>query len=223
MCPCHQDDGSFATALLAVAAIVFAAGILRGHWSTMKTGSRILGVVATALVACLALVFGSWGNRSEVCRLLPQSDAATTAPAIDPPAAGAAAVPESRPGVAASDEVLPFKVMAYYFHRTLRCHTCLTIEELSKQAVENGYAGELAGGFVEWRSINIEEGSNAHFVEDFDLTAPSLVLVRLEDGRQTNWKKLEAVWQHVADPGVFDQYDRSELEAFLYGDAVGQQ
>lgn len=88
--------------------------------------------------------------------------------------------------------------------------------------VENGYAGELAGGFVEWRSINIEEGSNAHFVEDFDLTAPSLVLVRLEDGRQTNWKKLEAVWQHVADPGVLDQYVRSELEAFLYGDAVGQ-
>lgn len=224
MCPCHQDDGSFTIALLATAAIVMAVSVLRGHWPTMKTGSRILSVVAVAFVACLGLAFGSRGSRNGVCPVPPPTDAASTALVIDPPVASApAAAPSSRPAPTASAEKQHPKIIAYYFHRTLRCHTCLTIEELSKQAIETGFSAELAGGLVEWRPINIEEKGNEHFEKDYDLAAQSLVLVRLENGRRTNWKNLSAVWELVGDPIAFEKYVRTELRTFLYGDTAGQQ
>ena len=224
MCPCNQNDGSFATALLVTAAIVVAISVLRGHWPTMKTSSRILGVIAIALVACLALAFGSRGSRNGVCSVPPPPNTALTVPAIDPPAASApAAVPDSRPAATTPAEKLPYKVIAYYFHRTIRCHTCLTIEELSKQAIENGYTAELAGGLVEWRPTNIEEKGNEHFEKDYDLAAQSLVLVRRENGRQTRWKNLAAVWELVGDPVAFEKYVRTELKTFMYGDAAVKQ
>ena len=224
MCPCNQNDGNFAIALLAAAAIVMAVSVLRGHWPTMKTGSRILSVVAIALVACLGLAFGSRGSRNGVCPVPPPPNTALTAPAMDPPAASApAAMPVSRPVATALAEEQSQKVIAYYFHRTIRCHTCLTIEELSKQAIEGGFAAELAGELVEWRPVNIEEKSNEHFEKDYDLAAQSLVLVRLENGRQANWKNLSAVWDLVGDSIGFEKYVRTELRTFLYGDIAGQQ
>jgi len=223
MCPCSQNDGNFMIALLGTAAIVLAMNVLRGHWVTMRTGSKVLSVVAIGSIACVGLAFGLRGSRNEAYSLPSRpDDAASIALAADPPATSRPeAVPVSRPAATTPADQQSDKVIAYYFHRTLRCHTCLTIEELARQAIETGYAPEMTDGLMEWHSVNIEEKGNEHFEKDFDLTAQSLVLVRLENGKQTNWKNLSDVWEYVGDPVAFDKYVRTELELFLYGDAAG--
>lgn len=60
-------------------------------------------------------------------------------------------------------------VTVYYFHRTLRCPTCLRIEELARDAVQNGFSNEIAAGAVKWQVINIEKPDNAHFENEFNL------------------------------------------------------
>jgi hypothetical protein len=107
------------------------------------------------------------------------------------------------------------QVIAYYFHRTLRCATCLAIEKQSKEAVENHFKGELLEGRLQWQAVNIELPANTHFEKDFQLQAQALVLVKMKQGKVASWKNLPKVWDLVDDPGKFDEYVRTELAAFL--------
>ena len=109
------------------------------------------------------------------------------------------------------------KVIAYYFHRTLRCHTCLAIEDLSKQTIENLFGEQLAEGRIEWRPVNIEQKGNEHFEDDYKLTTQSLVLVKLEDGKQGDWKNLTKVWDLIDNHEAFVKYVQEELSKYLQG------
>ncbi|UCF32542.1 MAG: hypothetical protein JSV78_09415 [Phycisphaerales bacterium] len=107
------------------------------------------------------------------------------------------------------------KFVAYYFHRTLRCPTCLAIEEQARNAVETGYLEELEAGKLEWHPVNIEEPGNEHFESDFELSTSSLVLVEMKGDEIVRWKNLEDVWELVHDGPAFQKYVWTELTTFL--------
>jgi hypothetical protein len=52
----------------------------------------------------------------------------------------------------------------------------------------------------------MEAPGNEHFVHEFGLTASSLVLVREEGGRVTEWRNLGEVWNLVGDEARFAAY-----------------
>jgi len=122
------------------------------------------------------------------------------------------------PAAAVPAEGTRHRHIAYYFHRTLRCPTCLAIERQAREAVESFYGGELASGTLEWHAINIEEPQYAHFEQDFELTSQSLVLVEMNGERFTRWKLLPKVWELVDDPYAFQDYVAREVSLFLTGD-----
>ena len=109
------------------------------------------------------------------------------------------------------------RVIAYYFHATMRCPTCLSIENGARAALESAFAAELASGAMEWRSANMEEPANEHFVTDFGLTASSLVLVGETAGGITRWSNLERVWDLVGDEALFEAYVVESARDFLAG------
>lgn len=111
--------------------------------------------------------------------------------------------------------------MAYYFHRTLRCATCLSIEKQAKDAVESGFSSELAAGLIAWRAVNIETPGDEHFRGDFQIDHQTLMFVELRDGKAARSTKLERVWDLVGDPGAFQDYVWTEMQAFL--DATGSE
>ncbi len=113
------------------------------------------------------------------------------------------------------------KTIAYYFHRTIRCPSCLAIEELSQQALREAFPRELANGSLVYRPVNVEAPGNEHFEEDYDLDVQSLVLVRVDSGQRTDWKNLEAVWDLFEDYDAFAQYVRREVSEFMYARASG--
>jgi hypothetical protein len=106
-------------------------------------------------------------------------------------------------------------VTAYYFHRTVRCDTCRAIEAQAHATIEAEFTNELKNGALEWHVINVEEAGNEHFVKDYDLTIPALVLVDLLDGRQARWTKLDRVWELVHTPPALAQYVQKELRNHL--------
>lgn len=114
-----------------------------------------------------------------------------------------------------TDRRIEHKVTAYYFHRTKRCTTCLKIESLAAAALKDGFPEALASGVLEWRTANLEEPINEHFVTDFDLTSSALVLVDTWNGRQTKWVELGDVWDLYDDEPAYAAYVRRETAAYL--------
>lgn len=109
------------------------------------------------------------------------------------------------------------RVIAYYFHRTMRCPACLSIEAQARDAINEGYADALASNRLEWRPVNVEEEGNAHFESDFELSGSSLVIVEMLDDRVARWKNLERVWELEEDPPGFQEYVWTELMEYLPG------
>lgn len=107
------------------------------------------------------------------------------------------------------------RVIAYYFHYTLRCATCLSIEAQARAAVEMGYAQELKDGRVEWQAVNIDEPDNKHFEQDFELGGSSLVLVEMNGADIVRWTVLGKVWDLVDDEAGFQEYVWTELALYV--------
>ena len=107
------------------------------------------------------------------------------------------------------------KVVAYYFHRTQRCHTCLTMEAYAEQALKDGLSDALDSGELEWRAVNVEESEHEHFVKEYELYASALVMVETEGGQAQRWKKLEQIWDLVGDESEFKSFVRDEAQAYL--------
>jgi hypothetical protein len=107
------------------------------------------------------------------------------------------------------------KVIAYYFHTNTRCSTCIKIEAYSKEAIENGFAGELKNGTLEMRIVNYENPENRHFMQDYKLVSKSLILVNVVNGKQTEWTNLKMVWQLTGRKDAFLNYVRREVRGYL--------
>jgi hypothetical protein len=121
------------------------------------------------------------------------------------------------PVVVDSTAVQPV-AMLYYFHRTLRCQTCLTIEAYIDEALRVQHADALEDGRLQWLPTNIEEPGNAHFEEDFSLEFNSAILVRLDGQRSVSWRNLEKVWDLVEDKEAFVAYIRDQIQPLLSPD-----
>jgi len=109
------------------------------------------------------------------------------------------------------------KLVVYYFHGNTRCITCRKIESFAKSAIENGFAAEMKTGQIEFRTVNIEEPKNEHFVQDYQLATRSVVLSRLRNDKQDAWKNLDQVWTLVRDPEAFQRYVVGETKQLLGG------
>jgi len=107
------------------------------------------------------------------------------------------------------------KVIVYYFHATRRCWTCKTIEAYSEETIRSNFSQELESGMLEWKTVNIDEPENTHFVEEFQLATRTVVLVSVVDGVNKEWKRLDRVWQLVRDKPAFVDYILDNTNSFL--------
>ena len=94
----------------------------------------------------------------------------------------------------------------YYFHGDTRCPTCRRIEAFAEEAVERSFGDEMAAGRVAWHSVNYDLAENEHFLTDFELVAPTVVVVGRKGGQQIAWQNLSRVWELVGDQDAFSGY-----------------
>ena len=103
----------------------------------------------------------------------------------------------------------------YYLHGNIRCPTCRTIESNAKEAVETGFADQLASGQIQWAVVNYESPGNEHYATDYEVVAPTVVFVKYVGGQQVAWKALPEVWEHVGDDAALVNFVQSSLREFL--------
>ncbi len=107
------------------------------------------------------------------------------------------------------------QVIAYYFHGTIRCETCLKIEKQACEAIEARFPVEMAEKRLLFKPVNYDKPENAHFLRDYKLPCPSLVVVRQKAGKDEKWKLLDKTWEHVENPVKFNEYVEGEVEKLL--------
>ena len=129
------------------------------------------------------------------------------------PAGGEAAAPVAEASAPARESQL----LVYYFHTNVRCPSCLKIEDLTRRTVDQWFDGPVREGLVAWRPVNIEEAGNEHFIDEYELTVKSVVIVDWRDGRAARWKNLGRVWELLDDDEAFVTYVRDEVGAWLDG------
>jgi hypothetical protein len=106
-------------------------------------------------------------------------------------------------------------VIAYYFHRTVRCPTCIAIEANAAKVIETDFQEQSADGRLMWISFNLDDQGGEEFEKEFDVSVSTLVLSKTKDGNHTEYKKLEKVWDFIGDPVKFDSYVQNEVKQFL--------
>ena len=205
-------------------------------------GKNVLTVLLLVFViASLGYVaFGELGSRASAPApekaAVPASPAATIAPerATAPTPATAvvtqepktpAPLPERAPEAAKSAKTeapaAGKHFVAYYLHGKARCVSCTTIERLTKIALDTHFADAQKSGLMDVRILNVETPENRHYIQDYQITNQSVILSELQDGKEVRWKNLKQVWRLFRDETAFDDYIRTETEAFLKGDEAG--
>jgi hypothetical protein len=136
---------------------------------------------------------------------------AVAAVAADPPPAPPA------PPAAVSTNAPSRQVIAYYFHGSVRCRTCQRIELLARETIESAFETDLKANRLVFKAVNYDLPENAHFLTDYQLPCPSLVLVRRDNGKDTNGTLLGKTWDLIEDDTEFNRYIEAEVNKCLRG------
>ena len=106
-------------------------------------------------------------------------------------------------------------VIAYYFHRNIRCFSCLAIETNAARTIESNFKQQLADGTLMWMPVNIDQPEGQEFEKQFEMSANTLVLAKMKGGECVEYKKLEKVWELLNDYNAFSEYVTVEIKQYL--------
>lgn len=112
------------------------------------------------------------------------------------------------------EEVKPItQSTIYYFHGNARCMSCHKIESYTREAYNESFKD-----IFDFNIVNIDDDSNKHFIQDYQLYTKSVVLVKVEDGKEIGYKNLDLIWSNLGDKENFKIYVKNEIEQFLLGE-----
>jgi hypothetical protein len=107
------------------------------------------------------------------------------------------------------------RIDVLYFHATIRCPTCITIEEYTKNTLESEFKNELKNGTITFKSIDFLDTLNEHFQNDYKFESQTLILSKKVNGKEVKWVNLEKMWDEVADYNRFKKYVVKEIKKII--------
>lgn len=106
------------------------------------------------------------------------------------------------------------KINVYYFHTSYRCHSCNMIEGFTKEAVTEEFSQELQKGIITFTSINVEADMNNRFIAKYKLVSKSIIVSKVLDNKEKEWKNLDQVWFLLREPDKFKKYVIDEIKKY---------
>ena len=107
------------------------------------------------------------------------------------------------------------KVVVYYFHGDVRCHTCRKIEKLTTDTIHLYFKDQIQNGTLALKVVNVDQEPNQHFTNDYQLYTRSVIVSDISKGSETRWKNLQRVWELIHDDKAYQAYVRKEIKDFL--------
>lgn len=104
-------------------------------------------------------------------------------------------------------------VAVYYMHSTFRCVTCNTIEQMTRELLDDSYSEELVTGEVRWQEINFQKSKS--LAEQFEVMASCVVVAQVDSGGVVEYRRLDEVWTLMQEPVSFNNYISSAIDHYL--------
>lgn len=127
--------------------------------------------IALVALACIALVVYalSRGDSGEAAGTSAADALATTPYASGSPVQYVSSLADVPPAKRERVEVV-------YFHRTQRCHSCMTAERLTRRTVETYFSQQIAEGSLSLSVIDVQSREASQVVGEYGAYAPSLFI-----------------------------------------------
>ena len=107
------------------------------------------------------------------------------------------------------------KLIVYYFHNDVRCPTCHKLENYAKEALNTYFKDKLESQHIIWEIVNVDKSENSHYIGDYKLVTKSIVLSKITNGKESEWKNLDQIWQKVQSKESYLQYIRDNIQESL--------
>lgn len=108
---------------------------------------------------------------------------------------------------------IPVKLRVYYLHATFRCVTCNTIEQMTRDLLDQQFGDALADGRIEWREVDFQE--DEVLAKQFDVIASCVVVARMRGETVLDYKRLDDVWTLLKDTPGFNTYVGDAIRLYL--------
>ncbi len=102
-----------------------------------------------------------------------------------------------------------------YFHATIRCQGCLTIEEFVKNSVDFYFSKELKNKTLTYTSLDFLQPENQHYQDDYKFDSQTLIIRKRVNGKVVKWKNLDKIWDYSSDYDKFSKYVEKEVKKLL--------
>ncbi len=103
-------------------------------------------------------------------------------------------------------------VEVYYFHNTVRCVTCKTVEAEARRNVEMLYADKVKAGNITFTSLNLEEATGKSMGEKLGVNSQTLLIV---NGDQKINITNEGFLYAVSQPLKFTEVMKSKIDPLI--------
>lgn len=70
------------------------------------------------------------------------------------------------------------KIEVYYFHNTHRCTTCMAVEAVTRETLEEKYPEQMKAGEITFQSLNVEEDVNEPLARKLHVSGQTLLFVK---------------------------------------------
>ncbi len=101
-----------------------------------------------------------------------------------------------------------------YFHATMRCQGCMTIEDFTQKSLNAKFQNEMKNSKIILKSIDFQQTENEHFAEQYKFESQELILSKKVDGKEVKWKKLDKIWDFSSNYAKYEKYIKKEIDKF---------
>lgn len=103
-------------------------------------------------------------------------------------------------------------------HATTRCPTCLTMERLTGELLDEEFSELVQSGRIVFREINYELPEANDFADEYKVATAAVVLVNIRNGKTVAGINLaNEAWKLHTDAPEFKRMLREQIEAMLQG------
>lgn len=69
-------------------------------------------------------------------------------------------------------------ILVYYFHGSIRCHTCVSVDEDTHKYLKEMFSDKINNGKIIFKSINIDENEKPDLIKKYEIYGQTLLFIK---------------------------------------------
>lgn len=107
------------------------------------------------------------------------------------------------------------KIIVTYFMTTYHCHSCHYLENMTQQTLLTEFPKEMKDSTIIFKTTNIDEPINEHYIDGFGLEFKSVVVTKLEKDSIIEWNRLDSLWDYIEKDQEFSGIIKRSVKDYL--------